>query len=118
MSIAVFVLTILCLQAGHSNDYMSDFAILTMNTTGWKANYTASTSLTLPIRDYYSVYMETSCKGWYGIKNVSLGRQAESNCTKPSSYCMFYPLLHFLPSIHKPSFTLNSILLTSVLSHS
>lgn len=85
MSITVFILTILCLKAGTSPDYLPDYAILSLNTTGLKESYRNSTHAGLPIHDVYNFYMMTTCSGYY--LNNSIPPLAGVTCPPPSSYC-------------------------------
>lgn len=49
MSITVFILTLLCLQAGRNPSFMQNYAILSLNTTGLKDAYNRNTQAGLPI---------------------------------------------------------------------
>jgi len=109
MSITVFVLTILCLKAGTSPDYLQDYAILSLNTTGLKESFHNSTHAGLPIHDVYSLYMMTTCSGYY--LNNSIPPLADVTCSTPSSYSKFLPgtLITSDLALHHSNATLASI---------
>jgi hypothetical protein len=85
MSITVFILTILCLQAGHSPSHLQSYAILSLNTTGLKDSYHQHTGAGLPIHDVYNLYMMTTCSGYYA--NNSVPPLAGVTCSPVSWYC-------------------------------
>jgi hypothetical protein len=91
MSITVFILTILCLQAGHSPSYLQSYAILSLNTTGLKDSYHQHTGAGLPIHDVYNLYLMTSCSGYYA--NNSVPPLAGVTCSQASPYCASLPPL-------------------------
>ncbi|PMD60826.1 uncharacterized protein K444DRAFT_662830 [Hyaloscypha bicolor E] len=89
MSITVFILTILCLQAGHSPSYLQNYAILSLNTTGLKSAYHERTQAGLPIHDVYNLYMMTTCSGYW--TNNSAPPPALVTCSPVSWYSKFLP---------------------------
>jgi hypothetical protein len=94
MSTTVFILTILCLQAGHSPSYLQNYANLSLNTTGLKIAYHERTQAGLPIHDVYNLYMMTTCSGFW--TNNSAPPLTLVTCSPVSWYCMF-PLLPLSP---------------------
>jgi hypothetical protein len=71
MSVAVFILIILCLEAGKSPDYLQNVAILSLNTTGLKESYSRNnTNAVLPIHDVYTLYLTTTCRGYYANNSM------------------------------------------------
>lgn len=88
LDLTAFVLVILCLLAGQAPKLMPNFSILSLNATGFRANYTAKAgnNAILPIHDVYSVYMSTHCEGYYINKTSTIGNVT---CSRPSSYCTF-----------------------------
>ncbi|KAE9380049.1 hypothetical protein N431DRAFT_324976 [Stipitochalara longipes BDJ] len=89
MSITVFILTLLCLQAGHNPSYMQNYAILSLNTTGLKDSYNSRTQAGLPIHDVYNMYIMTTCSGCWA--NNSAPPLTEVTCSPISWYSKFLP---------------------------
>jgi hypothetical protein len=98
MSITVFVLALLCLQAGHSPSHLQDYAILSFNSTGLKDNYhKANAPAGLPIHDEYKVFMMTHCEGYYS--NGYDYPLVAVDCSSPSAYCAFPLIPHHYPTL-------------------
>lgn len=99
MSITVFVLTIVALQAGRSPGYLPNYAILSLNTTGLKKSFQSNTTYALPVHDVYNLYMTTYCAGQY--QNSFSSQLVNVTCSHTSSYCtssvLFYHIF-FLPA--------------------
>ena len=88
MSITVFILTLLCLQAGHNPSFMQNYAILSLNTTGLKNAYSQHTQAGLPIHDVYNLHMMTSCSGYWTNSSFPL---VDVACSSVSLYCLSLP---------------------------
>ncbi|KAN0119476.1 hypothetical protein V8E51_001684 [Hyaloscypha variabilis] len=104
MSITVFILTLLCLQAGHTSTYMPNYSILSLNTTGLKDAYYTSTQADLPIHDIYNLYMMTTCSGYWSSN--SSPPLEDVTCSPVSWYSKFSPsslLLNDLQTHHSPT---------------
>jgi hypothetical protein len=98
MSITVFILTLFCLQAGHTPTYMPNYSILSLNTTGLKDAYHTRTQADLPIHDVCNLYMMTTCSGYWSSNSSPLLENV--TCSPVSWYCMSpnppFPLLSTL----------------------
>lgn len=77
-----FAMIILCLVAGQSRHFIPELALMSLNATDFRSNYTATYGMDLPIHDVYNVYMTTHCEGYYvnGARSIS-----SFTCSKPSS---------------------------------
>jgi hypothetical protein len=95
LSMAVFILALLPVIAGHSSGFMQDSSILSINTTDLQLAYHKRTGGGLAIHDVYSMFMTTYCDGyWDGKGRDMYNSVAGVHCSKSSSFCKF-PNLSF-----------------------
>jgi hypothetical protein len=85
MTVTVLILTIFCIEAGHTSEFLENHPIITINTLQLRLAYEAKYGQTPAIRDVYNVHIKTFCFADYppvaGAPLVNLA------CTAPSTYC-------------------------------
>ncbi|KAF4629181.1 hypothetical protein G7Y89_g8963 [Cudoniella acicularis] len=86
-NIIIFILSLLCILAGNSPSSLQNYPVLSVNTTGLKADFKSTHNVYLPVPDVYKIFIQTTCQGFYD--NGYAGSPTNVSCNTPSSYSKF-----------------------------